>query len=49
VSNPGAVATHVHGNFVAVSSGRPKVRYFTAEAHCTAGKINMNLQGELAG
>lgn len=37
-SLPGAVATHVHGNFVAVSSGRPKVRYFTAEVRVAVGK-----------
>ena len=36
-SLPGAVATHVHGNFVAVSSGRPKVRYFTAEVRVAVG------------
>ncbi|CAK9063380.1 unnamed protein product [Durusdinium trenchii] len=39
----GAIATHVHGDFVAVSSGRPKVRYFTAEEITTPGLENGNV------
>lgn len=39
----GAISTHVHGNFVAVSSGKPKTRYFTAEEITYPGLENGNL------
>mmetsp|Transcript_23514 Transcript_23514/g.44324 ORF Transcript_23514/g.44324 Transcript_23514/m.44324 type:complete len:389 (+) Transcript_23514:114-1280(+) len=39
----GAIATHVHGDFVAVSSGKPKVRYFTAEEVTHPGLENGNV------
>ncbi|CAJ1456557.1 unnamed protein product [Effrenium voratum] len=38
----GAIATHVHGDFVAVS-GKPKVRYFAAEEITTPGLENGNV------